>query len=251
MFSLRRYGIAPIAAMILLQANSSVALDNPPQFEVASVKVTPLGPSSVPEKLSTTPAGVTMQNMRLRVASMWAYHLQSVQISGPEPLDSQRYEIIANAPRPTTEEQLKLMFQELLSSRFKLSVHRTTKDMQVYELAVSKTGLKMKESQQDQESKMVPSSKLGLSATSTGTGQIALFLSRRLQMPVFDVTALTGRYDFTLDLAPYMDREPDPQEVPEIFARAFEEELGLTLKSRKAAVDLLVVDHVEGTPVGN
>ena len=90
---------------------------------------------------------------------------------------------------------------------------------------------------------------------------------------VVDKTGLDGRYDFTLeyacagckglgDLAPILaarrgDAPPPAAAAPEggglptIFA-ALEKQLGLTLeKVKNVAVDVVVIDRIEKTPVGN
>jgi len=67
---------------------------------------------------------------------------------------------------------------------------------------------------------------------------------------VFDNTALTGNYDFTLTFEPLQpasasaETASEPSGRPSIFT-ALEEQLGLRLESTKAPVDILVIDHVE------
>jgi uncharacterized protein (TIGR03435 family) len=67
---------------------------------------------------------------------------------------------------------------------------------------------------------------------------------------VIDATGLKGSYNFELNWSPDDDRTPllngVPQEStgPSIFT-AFQEQLGLKLESRRAPVEVLVIDHVE------
>jgi len=65
-------------------------------------------------------------------------------VSTPDSLISQRYDIDANAGGPAEEDQLKLMLRTLLSARFKLASHTTTKEMPVYTLAVGTQGPKLR-----------------------------------------------------------------------------------------------------------
>jgi uncharacterized protein (TIGR03435 family) len=52
----------------------------------------------------------------------------------------------ATMPPDATKAQLRVMFQNLLAERFKLTFHRETKEIPGYSLLVAKSGLKMKES---------------------------------------------------------------------------------------------------------
>jgi uncharacterized protein (TIGR03435 family) len=62
-------------------------------------------------------------------------------ISGPDWIRTEVYAIDAKADMPTTEAQLKLMLQALLAERFKLKVHRETREMPVYALVTTKSRL--------------------------------------------------------------------------------------------------------------
>jgi uncharacterized protein (TIGR03435 family) len=74
-------------------------------------------------------------------------------------------------------------------------------------------------------------------------------LSQTLNRPVLDQTGLKGTYTFKLAWVDPKPRAPgsdvaDPSELPSIFT-ALQERLGLKLESRREAVEMLVVDHVE------
>jgi uncharacterized protein (TIGR03435 family) len=75
-----------------------------------------------------------------------AYGVAGYQISIPSSLSDAIFEINAKVPAGATKDQFRLMLQNLLVERFKMTVHREKKGMQVYELAVAKGGSKMKES---------------------------------------------------------------------------------------------------------
>jgi uncharacterized protein (TIGR03435 family) len=59
-------------------------------------------------------------------------------LSGPDWIRSEVYNIDAKAEMPATEAQLKLMLRALLEERFKLKVHRETREMPVYALVTTK-----------------------------------------------------------------------------------------------------------------
>jgi uncharacterized protein (TIGR03435 family) len=75
-----------------------------------------------------------------------AYNVKDFQISGPEWLATERFDIQATMPPETTKEQFAVMLQNLLSERFKMTVHRDTKELPMYTMIVGKSGPKLKES---------------------------------------------------------------------------------------------------------
>ena len=78
-------------------------------------------------------------------------------------------------------------------------------------------------------------------------------LSRRMDRPVLDMTGLGGVYDFTVDVSGLNTFNPaaiDDLSTPSIFT-AVETDLGLRLDSRKAPVEVLVIDSVNKIPTEN
>jgi uncharacterized protein (TIGR03435 family) len=73
----------------------------------------------------------------------------------------------------------------------------------------------------------------------------------RLGRPVVDQTGLSGRFDFTLQWTPEPSSPAQsgadaPLDSPgTTFLEALKDQLGMKLKSTRAPVDFLVVDHVE------
>jgi uncharacterized protein (TIGR03435 family) len=61
-------------------------------------------------------------------------------------MDTERFDIVAKVPKGATKEQFRVMLQNLLRERFKLTIHREKKDSQIYELVAAKNGPKLKES---------------------------------------------------------------------------------------------------------
>jgi uncharacterized protein (TIGR03435 family) len=139
----------------------------------------------------------------------------------------------------------------LLSDRFKLTFHRETKNLPVYELVVAKNGPKFHESQSEGEPSFKPSNKMSLTVERMPMGQFADQISGPLRMPVVDMTGLKGRYDFTIDLSGYFNPDKPPTDPSEIIVPALQDILGLKLESKKAPIETIVVDHAEKVPSEN
>ena len=72
-----------------------------------------------------------------------AYQVRPEQIvGGPRWIDSELYDLNAEAEKPSNIEDLHIMLQNLLTERFKLRFHYQAKDMQAYVLTVDKNGPK-------------------------------------------------------------------------------------------------------------
>jgi uncharacterized protein (TIGR03435 family) len=82
----------------------------------------------------------------LRTLLQNAYNVKDFQISGPAWMATERFDIQATMAPETTKEQFCVMLQNLLAERFKVTVHRETKELPMYSLIVTKNGPKLKES---------------------------------------------------------------------------------------------------------
>src|SRR4029077_7809903 len=123
-------------------------------------------------------------------------------ISGPGWLSSTKFDIMAKTSTPTSEDQLRIMLQALLAERFSLVFHREKREAETYLLLLGKGGPKFHDSKNQGISTMTPG-RFGFTAQRTSTSQLAEYLAIPLRSPVFDLTGLTGRYDFTVDLTVY------------------------------------------------
>ena len=72
-----------------------------------------------------------------------AYNVKLSQISGPGWLNDELFDIVATLPVGATKDEIPAMFQTLLEDRFKLVVHRETKNLPVVALVVAKGGPKL------------------------------------------------------------------------------------------------------------
>jgi uncharacterized protein (TIGR03435 family) len=163
------------------------------------------------------------------------------------------------------------LLQSMLADRFKLLLHRETRDLPVWKLVAAKGGSKLvaaKEGTCDSfDPKNPPPPQPGgalprtCGATSMGRNllqaiglslpDLAADLSELLGRPVVDKTGLTGRFDVHLEFAPddaiALGAQPSPAadlSRPSIFT-ALQQQLGLRLELSKGPVGVVVVDHVE------
>jgi uncharacterized protein (TIGR03435 family) len=257
-----------LPASLILLAATSVAFgqsaDAPaPTFDVASVKASQSGTGGERrgrENIQVSPGTVTMRNASLKSCIGWAWHVFAYQVTGPDWLDSQRYEIMGKAAGPATEEQLRLMMQGLLQERFKLALHHQTKELSAYVLVPGKNGPKVQESKTEGETSIEPNQKqMSVTVQRAPVAQLVEMLSNVLRAPVVDQTGLKGRYDLTINVAKYaadmaaQGKSPDggPADPLTLISLVLQEELGLKLESKKMPLDLVIIDHAEKAPVEN
>jgi uncharacterized protein (TIGR03435 family) len=238
-------------------------------FDVASVKVSD---SPVISTRFERSGGHILWTTDLWDLVKYAYHVQNWQISGSLPGSRYGYTIEAVTDANATDDQIRLMFQSLLADRFKMVVHRTSKDAQGYALTVAKGGPKLQQATDGKAPPMpawlpeayrsanLPEREHDISDTLPGDG-VALIIGRRvtlqdlsddlsahaLQAPVFNLTGLTGEYYFAFEFA--AGDSPTATDVPTLSGAL--KELGLNFEKRTGPVEILVVDHVEKVPTEN
>lgn len=238
----------------------SQAADGTPAFEVASVKVseTPVGGGGRggggrQDVITPSPGGVSMSNVRLKSAIQWAYHLQTVQVSGPAWMETNRYDVMAKAAGPVSLDELRLMMQTLLAERFKLACHKETKEMPAYVVTVGKGGPKMTPSDGEGELQMRPAgNRLAVQFTHATIEQLAQMNMSPLLGIVVDQTGLKGQWNFTLDASSFALSQPAGiDDAVAMFIQAVNEQLGLKIEQKKVPAEVLIVDHAEKVPVQN
>ncbi len=122
------------------------------EFEVASIR-----PSVLPRRSvirlgrqggpgTGDPGRVTYTLSTIRDLVLDAYSVKRHQVLGPKWLDSERFDIVAKVPSGVTKEQIKVMLQNLLVERFKLTLHRENRELPIYALVTGAQGPKLKAS---------------------------------------------------------------------------------------------------------
>jgi uncharacterized protein (TIGR03435 family) len=252
------------------------------EFEVAAVKSftpNPDGSWSVRTEGgpgTSDPSRIRYVNPTLKILLATAYGVGFSMISGPAWLDSERCIIEATIRPDATKEQVNQMLQNLLLNRFRMTLHRETRIVPLYELTLVRKGPKLREFLErapgPADGKLSTAEKDGFVRIRPGplpvtfeargishawgagetVAELVNYLSSVLKAPVLDKTGLTGKYDYNLEFSEALSAAPDnlADSAPN-FITAVRDQLGLKLESKKGPFDLLVIDHVEKTPTEN
>ncbi|MEO8593546.1 MAG: TIGR03435 family protein [Candidatus Solibacter sp.] len=219
-------------------------------FDVASVKASePITPAML--QSGKVHSGMKIDNKRVDIGNFSllqlickAYDVKTYQVTGPEWLTAnmgisqQRFDIVANLPDGTTKEQVPQMLQTLLAERFKVKLHKDSKEQPVYALVVAKGGLKMKQSAaaappaegeqnpavtgsntvsvnqtkggaefsdgSGKSQKMVPAAdgkSMRFEMTGFTVAELAEGLTPLVDHPIVDTTGVAGKYDAVIDIS--------------------------------------------------
>ena len=257
-------------------------------FEVASIRQ---NLSNDTRSFSAQPGGrLVVRNFAVQGLIAAAYEMADIQaliperiLGGPDWIESERYDIEAKAAtefqfRPGAPPQdMFLMLRSLLEDRFKLTTHRETREMPIFELVVARKdrtlGPGLHKSSVDCDALFAggraavppaprtpsgppPCRVMGGPARTVAAGvtmqQLAANLSNHMQRFVVDKTGLTERFDLNLTWTP--ERLPagsPPPGIPPVdpngasLVTALQEQLGLKLEAARGPVSVLVIDRVE------
>jgi uncharacterized protein (TIGR03435 family) len=139
--------LLPLAA---LPAFAQAPPASPLAFEVATIKpADPITPAMLQAGKMHVGLAVDQARVDIGFVSLFdmvamAYKVKSYQIQGPDTLRAQRFDVLAKMPPGATKDDVPAMLQKLLADRFKLQIHRETKEHAVWGLVVAKGGIKMK-----------------------------------------------------------------------------------------------------------
>jgi uncharacterized protein (TIGR03435 family) len=213
-----------------------------------------------------------------RYASGYLSNFRIIPIEGgPDWIHSETFEIDAKSDgHPSIQMMEGPMMQAILEDRFKLKIHRETRQGPVYELALGKGSPRLKPLQEGSCTPVLVGHPLPplpagqqhycrnmvspRGSVDFEGGTLSMFaglLGLIVDRPVIDKTGITNYFEIHLrfspgDSAPARPPAADPgspaaitvPDAPDIF-QAIQEQLGLRLVPAKGPVDLLVIDHIE------
>jgi uncharacterized protein (TIGR03435 family) len=265
-----------LAAFVLLASHVPAQIPSPiPTFEVSTVK--PSSPDAISSQINMIPFKAL--NVPLDAVIKFAYSLNDGSddqiIGAPGWLRTSKFDIITKTNDATLAQLSKLsvpdklvtsrlMVQALLADRFHLKIHHETRPLPVIALTLTNpnatTDPKLTQIPDPLTSPNPSHEWFGLGNDGQGHVKVhgepirvfADFLGNLPEIGgrmVVDQTGLTGTYTFTLNYTPQQlaeatDNGSSTPAGPSLFA-ALSEQLGLKLKSTKAPIDVLVIDHID------
>jgi uncharacterized protein (TIGR03435 family) len=251
------------------------------EFDVASVK--PGAPGSERIGVGIRGEEVRVSNLPLRTITQWAYNISpqlrhDILEGGPDWMDRDGFDIVAKAPKRPTVDEARAMLQKLLADRFKLRVHKESRDVPVYALVLAKKdgalGPGLRRSTHDcaafsaaiangDFNTDLRTADCNLRNRAGGAGAMAIRGSaaipvmiplisrgREIDRPIVDRTGLTGTFDIELSWTPLRPGARGAGLTPAtsdgtIIFTALQEQLGLKLESQRGTVEAVVVDSVQ------
>lgn len=262
--------LAALTVSIVAQTPQAAVQPASPAFEVAAIRPNKSGEQR--GRADIQPSGrVTFTNMSLYELVRGAYGAERQEIERhlivpgkayPSWIESDRWDIVANAPAGTDRDQLRTMLRNLLTDRFKLVARRDTRQVPAYSLVVARAdrrlGPQMRPSSADcdalaaafRASGAPPSPNAPVCGRRSGEGRIwgtGILVPELIGTlipsagrPIVDATGLTGRFD--LD----MKWTPDPVSADGIsLFTAIQDQLGLRLEPGSAPLEVLVIESAE------
>lgn len=239
------------------------------EFDVASIKPAAPVTGHFQYHMTMQVDGTRVDIINASIAELvaTAYRVISFQISGPDWMRTEKFDVAAKLPDGTSKDQVPEMLQALLAGRFKLVVHRDRPERSVRALVVAKGGAKLKESPAGSDGSgwtrsMGPDGSMHMDTKGMTMQDLARMMAMFLDAPVVDATEIKGSYDVPLDFAPDDLRNGANSYGVAVPADAHSESsgssigqslqrVGLKLEGRRLPVDIVMVDHVEKVPTGN
>jgi uncharacterized protein (TIGR03435 family) len=259
-------------------------------FEVASVKIAVepdrspmfcIGPCTFGERMTVAGSRVDIRYMSLHQLIATAYRIKPYQLSDPDWLRSQRFDIAAKMPERASKAQVPEMLQALLVSKGGSKLRKSTADA---DAPVPETPGSRPLYSPNGEGRSFADGTLMLTGGAYGpirggrgaTGgmkwefqkltmpALAELLTPHVDRPVLDMTNLKAAYYLSSTNHPPTDggsrKSLEPSSAsesgrpPDLFGEgllAAIEKAGLKLESRRAPVETIAVDRIEKVPSGN
>lgn len=248
-------------AILLILTGALLGQTPPPAFEVAAIKIAQpvvFTPEQIragvrPRVGMTIDAGcVDIAHLSLSNLIVQAYRIKPFQLSGPDWMSSQYFDISAKIPAGAAKEQVPEMIRSLLEERFHLAAHKESREMLVNALVEAKGGAKLKAAAPGAtENYRMTRGDNGVSHVQI-TATLALIADTlgnfgQAERPVIDMTGIAGMYEINLDFTP--PTGPSPRAAMD-FSESLPQ-IALKLESRRVPMDRIVVDHLEKGPTDN
>lgn len=198
------------------------------EFEAASIRLAAPTEERIDIGMHIDGSLVRFNYLSVLACMRIAYEMKPYQFIAPEWMLTDHFNIVAKIPAGTGEDQVRVMLQNLLLDRFRMTVHREKRDFPVYAMMIGKGGLKLKETEPDTAAPAADAPQSSLDVKATGStagvfadlgngayftfadnhlighklpmGQVADVLSNFMDKPVIDMTGLgnSTNYDFSL-----------------------------------------------------
>lgn len=190
-------------------------------------------------------------------------------LRAPGWLNSARFDVQASADS-AADNQLKAlgrgqevlvkrrMLQALLTDRFKLTLHRETKDLPVYALVVAKNGPKLQESKPGETHsdgpgnfrfEVAPDGRHKLTGEGVSIKSLVQMLMNFLDRPVLDLTGLKGNYDINILVRLLMDL--GVMQRPDLEKNALKGNYDINLHWRSAQGQVAMTNGTEEVKPGD
>ena len=240
-------------------------------FEVASVARNVSGEAGAALDMSRGQMRAT--NLSVRVLIRQAFDVTDSQIvDAPSWVTDERYDVVAKAPEGiVTGGAMRPLLRTLLIERFKLAMHTETREMPVFGLirpaSSGRNAPGLREASRDCATAPLPAGAapanpaddwpmcavtfrpgllyVGGYRMSVVTRQLATLAGR----PILDETKITAPVQVRLEYQPAgrgaSPPSPDPANDRPDFFTALEEQAGLKLVSKRAPIEVLVIDSAQ------
>lgn len=244
------YGAAFLRLTAYSQSTPTPPQSTAPEFDVSTVKPADPTNAGTTEGIATHAGVGDGRKVTIQRCIIGAYLVGPHQVvGGPDWVYIDRFDIMGKADQPINDDGiLNQMLQRLLADRFKLILHRGSRVLPAYVLEVDKNGPKLEKAEGGDSYTNTSTGRRGrvtIDAKNANMDLFAQVIARKMDLPVVNQTELTGIFNFKLHWTP--DSASVAQQTDDdvsIFA-ALQEQLGLHLRSAKAPVEVLVIDHVE------
>ena len=196
-------------------------------------------------------------------------------VGGPAWIDRDRFDVNARAGGERSPVEIRRMLRPLLADRFKLVVHRETRELPIYTLTLVQQNQKLGPKLRPSEAKCAEDARNYFPGGASGGGPacgdfrlgartlaargmtmagLAGVLGGRVDRPIIDRTGLDSAYDLDIEWLSDLglrQAPPGTAGAADLAAdgvtlfTALQEQLGLRLDAGRGPVDVLVIDRAE------